>query len=82
MSNSIHSFSSYFIFLFTHHFFFPCMIVYGHGDAKYAHYSLDFCPGDANHTVGSFAKLLRDLEKPPVHASRAFFSWLWNDTSL
>jgi hypothetical protein len=49
------------------------MIAHGHGDVKYAHYGLDFYPGDANHTVGSFAKLLRDLEKPPVHSSRALF---------
>ena len=74
MSNFIHPFSGYFIFLlFTHHLFFSGMIVHGHGDVKYAHYGLDFYPGDANHTVGSFAKLLRDLEKPPVHSSRAFF---------
>jgi hypothetical protein len=49
------------------------MIVHGHGDVKYAHYGLDFYPDDANHTVGSFAKLLRDLEKLPVHFSRVFF---------
>lgn len=33
-------------------------------------------PSDANHIVGSFAKLLRDLEKPPVHSSRALFGGL------
>src|ERR1700680_4010358 len=49
------------------------MIAHGHVDVKYAHYGLDFYPGDANHTVGSFAKLLRDLEKPPIHSSRALF---------
>jgi hypothetical protein len=49
------------------------MIAHGHGDVKYAHYGLDFYPGDANHTVDSFAKLLRDLEKPPVHSSRVLF---------
>ena len=49
------------------------MITHGHGDVKYAHYSLDFYPGDANYTVGSFTKLLRDLEKPPIHFSRALF---------
>src|SRR5665213_3542773 len=49
------------------------MIAHGHVDVKYAHYGLDFYPGDANHTVGSFAKLLRDLEKPPTSSSRTLF---------
>ncbi len=49
------------------------MIAHGHVDMKYAHYGLDFYPGDANHTVGSFAKLLRDLENPPTSSSRALF---------
>ena len=57
MSKFIHSYSNYF----------SSMIVYGHVDVKYAHYGLDFYLGDANHMVGSFAKLLRDLEKSPVH---------------
>ena len=49
------------------------MIVHGYGDVKYAHFGLDFCPGNANHTVGSFAKFLRDLENPPVYSSRIIF---------
>ena len=49
------------------------MIAHSHEDVKYVHYGLDFYPGDANYTVGSFAKLLRDLEKPPVHSSHALF---------
>src|ERR1700737_1257914 len=53
--------------------FLPGMIAHGHGDVKYAHYDLVFYPVGANHTVGSFAKLLRDLEKPPVQSSRALF---------
>jgi hypothetical protein len=40
---------------------------------KYAHYSLDLYPTDSNHTIGSIAKLLRDLEEPPVHSSRQLF---------
>ena len=51
----------------------PGMIAHGHVDVKYAHYGLDFYHGDANHTVGSFAKLLRDLESPPTSSSRALF---------
>ena len=39
------------------------MIVHGHGDVKFAHFSLDLYPGDCNHTIGLVAKLLRDLEK-------------------
>jgi hypothetical protein len=38
------------------------MMAHGHGDERYAHYALDLYPGDCNHTVGSFARLLRDLE--------------------
>src|ERR1700732_1349197 len=53
--------------------FLPGMIAHGHEDVKYAHYGLDFYPGNANHTVGSFAKILRDLEKLPFHSSRVFF---------
>ena len=74
MSNFIHQLSGYFIFLlFTHRLFFPYMIAYKYGDIKYVHYSFDFYPSDTNHMVGSFEKLLRDLEKPPVHSSCVFF---------
>ena len=49
------------------------MIVYGHGDVQYAHYSLDIYPSDSNHTIGSIAKLLRDLESPLVYSTRQMF---------
>ena len=49
------------------------MIVYGHGDIRYAHYRLDIFPSDLNHTLGSITKLLRDLELPPMHSSRELF---------
>ena len=49
------------------------MIAHGHGDVKYAHYALDLYPADSNHTIGSFAKLLRDLEKRPSYTSRLLF---------
>ena len=45
------------------------MIAHGHGDIRYAHYGLDIFPMDSNHTVGSIAKLLRDLKLPPKHSS-------------
>ena len=41
------------------------MLAHGHGDVKYAHYTLDLYPADSNQTIGSIAKLLRDLESPP-----------------
>jgi hypothetical protein len=46
------------------------MIAHGHGDVRYAYYGLDIYPSDSNHTVGSIAKLLRDLESPPVYSTR------------
>jgi hypothetical protein len=45
----------------------------GHGDLWYAHYGLDIYPSDLNHIVGSIAKLLRDLECPPVSSTRQLF---------
>ena len=49
------------------------MLTHGHGDVKYAHCSLDFYPHDVNYIVGSFAKLLQDLELPPKTSSGALF---------
>lgn len=49
------------------------MIAHGHGDVRYAHYGLDIYPTDSNHTVGSIAKLLRDLESEPKVSSRTLF---------
>ena len=50
------------------------MIAHGHGDVWYAHYGLDIFPSDSNHTMGSIAKLLRDLELPLKHSSRDLFN--------
>jgi hypothetical protein len=49
------------------------MIAHGHGDVRHAHYGLDIYPSDSNHTVGSIAKLLRDLESPPLYSNRQLF---------
>ena len=49
------------------------MLAHGHVDQHYAHYGLDLYSHDANYTVGSFAKLLRDLEAPPKSSSRELF---------
>jgi hypothetical protein len=49
------------------------MIAHGHGDGKYAHFLSDLYLCDSNHTMGSVAKLLRDLEKPPASSSRLLF---------
>jgi hypothetical protein len=50
------------------------MIAHGHRDVQYAHYGLDIYPSDSNHTVGSIAKLLRDLENPLVYSIRQPFA--------
>jgi hypothetical protein len=50
------------------------MIAHGHGDVRYAHYGVGIFPTDSNHTIGSIAKLLRDLEGPPKNSSRMLFS--------
>jgi hypothetical protein len=49
------------------------MIVHGHGDVRYAHYGLDIYPSDSNHTIGSIAKLLKDLESLPMYSTRQMF---------
>ena len=49
------------------------MIAHGHGDVRYAHYGLDLFPHDSNYTIGSMAKMLRDLELPPKSSSRELF---------
>ena len=49
------------------------MFAHGHGDEKYAHYSLDVFPSDNNFIVGSIAKLLQNLEDPPAKSSRLLF---------
>jgi hypothetical protein len=49
------------------------IFAHGHGDGKYAHYNLDVFPSDSNFTIGSIAKLLRDLEDPPAKSSRCLF---------
>ena len=50
------------------------MITHGHGDVQYAYYGLDIYLSDSNHTVGSIAKLLRDLESPPVYSTQQLFA--------
>ena len=51
-----------------------CMIAHGHGDVRYAHYGLDIFPIDSNYTVGSIARLLRDLEMEPKVSSHQLFA--------
>ena len=46
------------------------MIAHGHSDVNYAHYVLDMYPSDANFTITSIMKLLRQLEVQPVCSSR------------
>ena len=49
------------------------ILVHGHIDQCYTHYGLDLYSHDANYTVGSFAKVLRDLEAPPKSSSCELF---------
>ena len=49
------------------------MLAHGHSDVRYAYYGLDLYPHDANYIVGSFAKLLRDLELSPKSSNRTLF---------
>jgi hypothetical protein len=49
------------------------MIAHGHGDIQYVHYGLDLYLANSNHTVGSLAKVLRDLEDVPKFVSRQIF---------
>ena len=42
-------------------------------DVRYAHYGLDVYKMNSNHTVGSIAQLLRDVESPTKHSSRRLF---------
>jgi hypothetical protein len=49
------------------------LIAHEHGDVKFAHYPLNLYRADSNHTIGSFASFLRDLEKPPAYSLRFLF---------
>ena len=49
------------------------ILAHGHVDQRYAHYGLDLYSHDANYTVGSFAKVLKDLEAPPKSSFRELF---------
>ena len=50
------------------------MIAQGYSDIQYAHYRIDIFPTDSNHTIGSIAQLLHDLEGLPKNSSRQLFS--------
>ena len=49
------------------------ILAQGHVDQRYAHYGLDLYSHDANYTVRSFAKVLRDLEAPLKSSSHELF---------
>ena len=44
-----------------------------HGYERFAHYELDMYYGDCNHTVGSFVRLLHNMEDTPILSSRRLF---------
>ena len=49
------------------------ILAHGHVDQHYVHYSLDLYSHDTNYTIGSFVKVLRDLEAPPKSSSCELF---------
>jgi hypothetical protein len=49
------------------------ILAHGHGNVCYAHYGLDIFAHDSIYTVGSFTKLLQDLERPPMSTSCHLF---------
>ena len=64
--------SEYTSYLYVYIYFLNSyMIAHDHVDIKYVHYSLDFYHANANHAIGSFVKLIRDLERPQISFSCA-----------
>ena len=49
------------------------MLMHGHSDGAYAHYSTTFWPGDSNFTISSICWVLRALERPLVKDSKELF---------
>ena len=49
------------------------MLMHGHNDGAYAHYSTAFWPGDSNFTISSICRVLRTLERPPMKDSKELF---------
>ena len=49
------------------------MLMHGHGNGAYAHYSTTFWPGDSNFTISSICRVLRALEQHPVQDSKESF---------
>ena len=49
------------------------MIAHEHGDICCIHYGLDIFPHGSNYIIGSMAKLLCDLKKPPKSSLRKLF---------
>ena len=51
------------------------MVMHGHGDGAYAHYSKNLWPGDSNFTISPLARLLRPLEQQQVRLTRDLFPY-------
>ena len=58
------------------------IIAHGHGNVRYAHYGVGIFPTDSNHTIGSIARLLHDLEGAPKNSLRTLFSIERNQSTL
>ena len=50
-----------------------CMIAHGHGHMRYVHHGLDVYKMNSNHTLGSIAQLLWDVESSSKHSSSQLF---------
>ena len=49
------------------------MLMHGHSDGAYAHYSTTFWPEDSNFTISSICRVLRALKRPPMKDSKELF---------
>jgi hypothetical protein len=52
------------------------MIAHGHGDERYAQYSIELWLNDPNFTIGSLLQLFRTLEKAPTCGYKMLFEHL------
>jgi hypothetical protein len=51
------------------------MIIHGHGDETFAQYFNEIWPNDPNFMIGSFLRLLPNLEKKPIRELKVLFEF-------
>jgi hypothetical protein len=49
------------------------MLIHGHGDGAYVHYSTALWPADSNFTISSLCRVLKALKRAPVKQSKELF---------